>query len=128
MSKAQYNRYALSMKNYLFILLILFAPVVYPLSTLIADEEEIPYENQQVEKIEIEAGFVPEGSQFDDNGILARLKVKEGDYFSHAAFDNDLKTLSQDFDRLEPTVKSVDGKIYITLIVWPKATIRSIWL
>jgi outer membrane protein insertion porin family len=117
-------------KSYLFLFLTLLCSFTVLTTQLIAAEEtiDVPYENQQIERIEIEAGYVPEDSVFDSKSVLTRLKTQEGDFFSHSTFDNDLKTLSQDFDRLEPVVHSVNGKIHIKIILWPRPTIRSIWL
>lgn len=86
--------------------------------------QTLQYENQKIEKIEI----VSQGpwENFDENVILTRIKTHQGDFFSQADFDNDLKTLARDYDRIEPIFELVDGKMYITLKIWPKPTIRSI--
>jgi outer membrane protein insertion porin family len=65
-------------------------------------------------------------SSFDANSIKSRIKSKEGGFFNQAEFDNDLKILSQDFDRIEPVIEFVGGKIFITLKIWPKPSIRQI--
>ena len=82
------------------------------------------YENQKIDKIDI----VIQGpvENFDENIILSRIKTRQGDFFSQADFDNDLKTLAQDYDRIEPLFDLVEGKMYITLKIWPKPIIRSI--
>ena len=54
------------------------------------------------------------------------MKTKEGQPFNHLEFDHDLKTLVNDFDRVEPIITSVQDKINITLKIWPKPTIRTI--
>lgn len=82
------------------------------------------YENQPIEKIEILV--LPENAGFDPNAIKTRIKTREGDLFSQLEFDNDLKALAQDFDRIEPSLTSVNGKMTITLQLWTKPTIRSI--
>ena len=41
-------------------------------------------------------------------------------------FDEDLKLLSKEFDRVEPIVESTDDKVSIILNVWPRPTIRKI--
>lgn len=84
------------------------------------------YEGEVIERIDIQIMNLPEGSTFDTSGILTRMVSQEGSPFYQAEFDNDLKTLVQDFDRLEPTVDSIDGKIYITLKIWPKPVIRTL--
>lgn len=58
--------------------------------------------------------------------IKARLKTREGDLFSQTAFDNDLKMIIQDYDRVEPEVEASNGMINITLKIWSKPNIRRI--
>lgn len=84
------------------------------------------YENQVVERIDIEAANMPEGVPFDAAGVKARIKTRVGNPFSQTDFDNDLKSLVQEFDSVIPAIASIDGKLFITLKVWPKPTIRSI--
>lgn len=84
------------------------------------------YENQMIEKLNIELINPASGTPFEANSIKARIKSREGGLFCQAEFDNDLKTLIQDFDRIEPVLECVNGKIYITLRIWPKPTIRTI--
>ena len=69
---------------------------------------------------------LPEGAGFDGNAIKARMKSKEGGFFYQAEFDNDLKVLSNDFDRIEPILECTEGKVFITLRIWPKPIIRLI--
>ena len=88
--------------------------------------ETIQYENQSIEKIEVIPESLPTGAFFDSNSVLTRMKTRVGGSFSHLDFDADLKALSQDFDRIVPRLESLDNKIYITLRVWPKPTIRTI--
>lgn len=86
--------------------------------------QSLQYENQKIEKIDI----IIQGpcENFDPLIILNRIRTRQGDFFSQLDFDNDLKTLSQDYDRIEPSFELVDGKMFITLKVWPKPVIRSI--
>lgn len=86
--------------------------------------QSLQYEDQKIEKIDVLVQGPSEG--FDPNIILSRIKTRQGDFFSQADFDNDLKTLAQDYDRIEPIFEMSDGKIYITLKIWPKPTIRTI--
>lgn len=83
------------------------------------------YENLIIERIEI-SGFVPEGSYFDPEAIKSHIKTKEGDFFSQTTFDNDLKVLANEFDRVEPDFEIINKKLQVTLKVWPKPMIRSI--
>lgn len=86
--------------------------------------QSFQYENQKIEKVDI----IIQGpcENFDENVILTRMKTRRGDFFSQADFDNDLKTLSRDYDRIEPIFDMIDGRMFITLKIWPKPTIRSI--
>ena len=77
------------------------------------------YENQIIEKIDLVVERLPSGADFDQAAVLARIKTRAGDMFSHATPDSDLKTLAQDFDRVIPKLESVNGKLYITLRIWP---------
>ena len=86
----------------------------------------LQYENQYIEKIEIESANLCEGKIFDSEGIKNRIKTKEGNFFSQIEFDNDLKSLVNEFDTVEPVIFSTDEKLYITLKIWPKPTIRTI--
>lgn len=82
-------------------------------------------ENQIVEKINISL-HTTSGAVSDSRAVLSRMIIKEGSIFSQTDFDEDLKTLAKDFDRIEPVVEVIDQKVYITLKIWPKPTIRSI--
>lgn len=84
------------------------------------------YENQVVEKINVVVLNQQTESIFDSNAVKVRIKTREGDPFSQIIFDNDLKTLAQEFDRVDPIIESVHGRLIITLRVWPKPLIRSI--
>lgn len=91
--------------------------------------ESWQYENQTIERVDIEPMNLPDDSPFDVKAVQARIKTRAGQFFSHTEFDNDLKVLAQDFDRVDPFLKTVDGKLYITLRIWPKPKIRTIkWL
>jgi outer membrane protein insertion porin family len=83
-------------------------------------------ENQIVGKLDIVIATESLGASRTGEMIKARLKTREGDIFSQTAFDNDLKMLIQDYDRVEPFVELSEGKIYITLKIWAKPTIRTI--
>jgi len=85
----------------------------------------LQYENQLIDQVTINV-HSQEGSVAEGRAILARLRTQKGNFFSQSDFDEDLKTLSQDFDRVEPTVDTSGEKISISLDVWPKPTIRTI--
>lgn len=84
------------------------------------------YDNQLIDEIEINISSDTSGGTQNTGTIRARMKTREGDLFSQTDFDNDLKTLIQDYDKIEPSVDLINGKIYITLNVWEKPYIRSI--
>ncbi len=86
----------------------------------------MPYENQVIENIDVVIENLSAGANFDVNAVLSRIKTRKGDMFSHIDFDNDLKTLARDFDRVIPKFEIVNEKMYITLRIWPKPMIRSI--
>lgn len=85
----------------------------------------LQYENQTIGKVEI---FVHSSTGIisDTNANITRLRTQQGRLFSQADFDEDLKVLAQDYDRVEPYVESIDQQVSITIHVWPKPTIRSI--
>lgn len=88
--------------------------------------QSMQYENQVIEKIDIFVENLPSGANFDKEAVLHRMKTRAGDMFSHVDFDNDLKTLANDFDQVIPRLETINGNLYITLRIWPKPTIRSI--
>lgn len=86
---------------------------------------QIQYENQVVEKINVIFN-ASSGTEVDSEAIISRLKTRKGDVFSQTVFDADLKTLAQDYDRVEPSFQTTEESISITIKVWPKPTIRTI--
>jgi outer membrane protein insertion porin family len=83
------------------------------------------YDDRKVSQIEIIVDS-EDGTQFDPNPILSRLKTQEGDDFSQLTFDNDLKTLADEYDRVEPSIKLQNGQVYITIHIIPKPIIHQI--
>lgn len=62
-----------------------------------------------------------EGTSSDENAISNRLRTKTGNFFSQSDFDDDLKILAADFDRVNPCITADDdGPLIITIDVWPK--------
>lgn len=86
--------------------------------------ETIQYESLMIEKIDIM--MMNADATADTYAIRARIKSREGEFFSQSDFDADLKRLAADFDRLDPIVECTDGKLYITIRIWPKSSIRTI--
>lgn len=87
------------------------------------------YENRVVGKIEIQMENLGPDASFNSKTVLAKMNTKVGDPFSQMVFDADLKTLSEEYDRLEPNVEVVNGQVNLTVKVWARPTIREIiWL
>ncbi len=84
------------------------------------------YENRQVGKIEIKIENLPEGSSFDKQTIIAKLKTRQGDPFSQYVFDQDLKQLAEDYDRVEPQIVVDEGRIDVIMKVWLRPIIKRI--
>lgn len=81
------------------------------------------YENRVVEAIHIE--WV-NAEDVGSNQVLSRIKTAPGCLFSQTDFDNDLKTLALEYDHVDPRIDAIDGRLDITLKVWPKPVIRCI--
>jgi outer membrane protein insertion porin family len=84
------------------------------------------YENKIVEKIDIVLSNISADANCETESIRSRLRTKQGGVFLQADFDSDLKKLVQDFDQIDPKIEVIDEKIYITLKIFPKPTIRMI--
>ena len=67
-----------------------------------------------------------EGTTVNAAKILARLRTKRGHYFRQAVFDEDLKMLAEEYDRIEPVVETNEGEVELTLNLWPKPLLRSV--
>lgn len=85
-----------------------------------------PYELRRVQRIEIEAENLPPGTSFDPKPVLEKLKTKVGEPFSQQIFDIDLKVLSDEYDRIEPSVDVQERAVSITIKVWLRPQIRAI--
>lgn len=103
------------------------------LSTALIDKiEAVPYttiqsyENQVVGKIDVKIENLAEDASFDRQTVLAKLRTREGDPFSQYVFDQDLKQLAQEYDRVEPKIQVDNGQIDITLRIWLRPLIRTI--
>ncbi len=84
------------------------------------------FENRKIANIEIQPENLPPNTSFDQKTVLSRLKTKIGDPFSQLTFDSDLKTLSEEYDRVEPSIHVVNSEVYVTIKVWPRPMIRTI--
>ncbi len=84
------------------------------------------YDDKKVSHIEVVLDAPDPSMPFDEKPLLSRLKTKEGDSFSQVTFDNDLKSLSESYERVDPTVDLRDGQVYIVIRVTPKPYIHGI--
>ncbi len=84
------------------------------------------YESKPVAAIDVQMENLASDASFDSQTVLARLNTKVGDPFSQLVFDADLKTLSEEYDRIEPAVEVRGGEVFITLKVWPRPKINKI--
>ncbi len=87
--------------------------------------QTLHYENQKIDKVDV---FVhtQSGISQNHNSVITRMLTKPGGIFSQSDFDEDLKTLNQDYDRIEPNINDEDGVTTVTLHLWPKPTIHRI--
>ena len=85
------------------------------------------YEEKKISHIQIEYDSPEPASSFDPKPVLSKLKTKEGDEFSQFTFDNDLKSLSEEYDRVQPTLRVQDDQLLITIHISPRvpSSIRS---
>lgn len=91
----------------------------------------LQYDNLLIERIEVTPmnSSSVNGTQINTQMLCSKMRTKQGDVFSHIEFDNDLKTLAAEYDRVEPNVQIVNGRIYIELKVWFKPRVRTIqWI
>ncbi|MDP1880780.1 MAG: outer membrane protein assembly factor BamA [Parachlamydiaceae bacterium] len=101
--------------SFVFFLLIFFS----------LNGEILQYENHLIDQVKIVVHANNEET-IDRGAISTRLNTQSGGFFSQNIFDEDLKILSQDYSRIEPSVDLQDDKISILIDVWPKPTIASI--
>jgi outer membrane protein insertion porin family len=102
----------------MFFLIILLSSVTKLFSNI--------YDNQIVEDIKIVLENPSLDSSFNQKNVLQKLKTKKGDIFSQNIFDSDIKNLSIDYDRIEPSINSQESKLYITIKLFQKPVIRKI--
>ncbi|HSX03713.1 MAG TPA: outer membrane protein assembly factor BamA [Rhabdochlamydiaceae bacterium] len=84
------------------------------------------YEQQPIAKIDVIVENLPPGSTFDSKMVLSKLKSREGDPFSQVTFDSDLKTLAEEYDRIEPHIEVYNQQVYITLRIYLRPVIQNI--
>ena len=84
------------------------------------------YEEKKISRIQVEYDSPEPTSSFDPKPVLSKLKTKEGDEFSQFTFDSDLKSLSEEYDRVQPTMNVEDGQLFITIHISPRPIIHQI--
>lgn len=84
------------------------------------------YDSKRVSQIDVVVENLPTTASANAKRILARLKTKVGDPFSQGAFDSDLKALSDEYDRVEPSLQVRGGELQIHLALWLRPQIRKI--
>ncbi len=109
--------------SYCSLIAITCAPM-YPVSASSPSVEA--FEDRKIGNIDIQAENLPPNASFDPKAVLSRLKTKVGDPFSQLTFDSDLKALSDEYDRVEPSVEVHNGEVFLKIKVWPRPVIRSI--
>lgn len=84
------------------------------------------YEGKVVDQIELTLAVSRNQENLDKNGLLNRLKTRVGAPFSQTDFDQDLKGLINEYDRVDPTFETSNDQLVIKMKLWPKPLIRSI--
>ncbi len=107
-----------------FLLFLFLLTTVNPLISNSYLEEA--YENKLVEKISITMENLPKGASFNKERVVSQLRTKKGDPFSQLSFDQDLKTLSEEYDKVEPNIEINGNEISIFIKLWQKPKIRGI--
>ncbi len=115
------------MHRHIFLLSSLALLTCAPMTFVIASSRGVEaYEDKTVGKIDIYMENLPPEALFNPKPVLGKLETKVGDPFSQGVFDADLKTLSEDYDRIEPSIEIVNGDVYISIKVWARPRISKI--
>ena len=85
----------------------------------------LQYENQKVDKIEVIL-HTQNGIVMDSQAVTTRMTTKVDGFFSQAEFDEDLKNLATDYDRIEPAIEMEGESLKIIVELWTKPIICSI--
>ncbi|MBN4067245.1 outer membrane protein assembly factor BamA [Simkania negevensis] len=84
------------------------------------------YEGKDVASVVVTVADLPADLSFDKTAFLSRMKTQAGHRFSQTDFDQDLKTLSKDYEGVSPKIVVKNDELYITLTVALKPMIRKI--
>jgi outer membrane protein insertion porin family len=105
------------LNKHFLLLFFLFAPL------LLHSQQ---YELMRVAKLDIIPENLSPEMAFNPNSVRTRMHTKVGNFFSQIEFDNDLKMLADEYDRVEPCLEVINNEIHITLRVWFKPVIHAI--
>lgn len=83
-------------------------------------------DEKPVKNIIIKLEDVPPHSKFQMETVENKLKTKVGERFSQTVFDYDLKSLSKEYDKVEPKIEVHHDEVYITLKIWLRPLITEI--
>lgn len=84
------------------------------------------YESLCVKGIDIIPENLEPGVSFNPRQVRTRMLTKVGNLFSQQEFDEDLKMLAEEYDRVDPVLRVVSNQIEIILRVWFKPRIRQL--
>ncbi|MCH9609593.1 MAG: Outer membrane protein assembly factor BamA [Chlamydiales bacterium] len=84
------------------------------------------YEMMRVGKIDVVLEGQTTSTYFDVKALRARMHTKAGNFFSQIEFDNDLKMLADEYERVDSTMTVSGNQLCITLHIWLKPAIREI--
>lgn len=82
--------------------------------------------DQKVTHLRIKKHVGGKTVDLDTSALLGLVKTREGQPYSLADFDNDLKRLARVYSRVEPEIRESPEGLKITLNVFPKRTIGAI--
>jgi len=103
-----------------------FCLLLFLLTGNLSAQETFSYERMRVTKIDVFPQNLGSDTSFNDAAVKTKLQTKVGLIFSQNEFDQDLKNLALEYDKIEPDVDVVNNEIVITLKIWIKPTVHSI--
>ncbi len=87
----------------------------------------VVFDEKAVTKVEVLLQTQAKGQSFDEESVLQRLQTQKNKLFMQNDFDQDLKLLASEFDRVEPQIEvQEDSSLKVSILVWEKPKIREI--
>ncbi|MBN2480083.1 MAG: outer membrane protein assembly factor BamA [Parachlamydiales bacterium] len=87
------------------------------------------FEGKKIAEVSISIENLDKDTSYDVKAIANKLKAQKGSIFLQSDFDADLKTLTVDFDRIDPDVEMKNNEIFIKIKLWLRPMIRKIeWI